>query len=591
MENVQVASRISERTGYLIPASIAAIGYFILASATIVLTSDGRNHAAVWPADAIILALLLHHRRGFWPAILLAGWLGNLLANGVTRGWMVGLILYGAINMAQTALAAALLKRSSAGGHLIEDSRTTARFILVAGIVAPGLGAAAGGLASLVNYGQPFGLSFLRWFASNALGLLILTPFLKSVFDGGYARSYRLKSGTERMIAFGLLIIHFGLTAIVFAQDALPLLFLPICTLLLLAFRLGRLGAKAGVMLVALIGAVAAYRVAGPMMLMHQTPMIQSLFFQAYLGVILCTALPVAATVASREEALSRLAERDEAVRMFMDKSSDAIMSFDSDGICRWAAGRVPEYFGPCPDDMLGRTLDEIGPEMDPGLVATLENSLAAERCDDVFEFAARHNPALILEASFGTWQEPGGHGVVMTVRDISARKAREAAIAKMAEVDDLTGVLNRKGFRAKLAEALADPGRKVSLALIDVDHFKSVNDNFGHSIGDQMLQEIATRLATGAAGSHIVGRLGGDEFAILFELDLNKARKVCEQLAKNIRARPIVDNGGTRITASISCGVAEQLPDMSRGQLFDAADSALYGAKRAGRDGVRAAA
>src|SRR5687768_16897359 len=71
-----------------------AIGYFLLAATTVRLTSDGRNHATVWPADAVILALLLTSPRRRWPAIVLAGWLANLVANGVTRGWMPGLVLY-----------------------------------------------------------------------------------------------------------------------------------------------------------------------------------------------------------------------------------------------------------------------------------------------------------------------------------------------------------------------------------------------------------------------------------------------------------------------------------------------------------------
>src|SRR3546814_11749258 len=115
----------------------------------------------------------------------------------------------------------------------------------------------------------------------------------------------------------------------------MSLLFLPICSLLVLSFRLGRLGTQAGVIIVALIGGVATYRGLGPVTLMHQAPAFDSIFFQVYLGVLLCTALPVAATVSANTEALTRLAEREEALNLIMSHSTDGIISFDLAGIRR----------------------------------------------------------------------------------------------------------------------------------------------------------------------------------------------------------------------------------------------------------------
>lgn len=107
--------------------------YFTLAAATIMLTSDGRSHATVWPADAVILALLMMAPRKRWPAILATGWVANLLANAITRDWAAGIVLYGAINMAQTALAANLLVRGKDCApeerDLLSDGKATVRFL------------------------------------------------------------------------------------------------------------------------------------------------------------------------------------------------------------------------------------------------------------------------------------------------------------------------------------------------------------------------------------------------------------------------------------------------------------------------------
>ncbi|WP_067732273.1 sensor domain-containing diguanylate cyclase [Novosphingobium naphthalenivorans] len=591
---VDLIGRVARSTS-LKAALTGAIGYFLIAATTIRLTSDGRNHATVWPADAIILALLLASPRRRWPVIILAGWAGNLAANGVTRGWMAGLLLYGAINMAQTAIAAVLLQRSNSGDELLADTRSSLHFLFSAGILAPALGAFLGSLASLINYGEPFGPSFVRWFASNALGLLIVTPVLKSLLDGGYLRCYTQRSWLGRFEAIGLHATHIALTAAVFSQNTMALLYLPICSLLLLSFRLGRLGTQAGVIMVALIGGVATYRGLGPVNLMDQSSDFDAIFFQVYLGILLCTALPVAATVSANTEALTRLAEREKALHLIMSNSPDGIISFDLAGICRWADGRLEDYLGVKPRDLLGASLPEIAERtgmLCPILSGPILPGTAEGHEQATAEFTPKLRPDITLEASTGLVKRDGIRlGTIVTLRDISARKAKEVAISKMAETDDLTGALNRKGFRQRLDEAVKDATRQVSLALIDVDHFKSINDTFGHTVGDKVLQEVVTRIKASTRNTDIVGRLGGDEFAILFDGDMKIARSACERLTASFQYMPVFEQSNVSLHASISCGIAELHPNMSRGQFFDAADIALYDAKHQGRGCVRAAA
>ncbi|MEJ2410915.1 MAG: diguanylate cyclase [Novosphingobium sp.] len=582
----------NDRSASIRAALIGATGYFLLAATTIRLTSDGRNIATVWPADSLILALLLISPRRRWPVILLATWAGNLAANGVTRGWMIGLVFYGAINTVQALMAAILLQRSHSGNDLLADSRSSIRFLLFAGILAPALCASLGALAAFMNYGEPVASSFVRWFASNSLGLLIGTPVFKSILDGEYWRCLKEKDWSKRFETAGLHVIHIVLTVAVFGQNTMPLLFLPICSILLLSFRLGKLGTQSGVIITALIGAVAAYRGSGPMALLHVTPAFESIFFQVYLGVLLCTTLPVAATVSATSRALTRLADREEALHLVMSNSPDGIMSFDSEGICRWADGRLEDYLGAKPQSLLGASLSDIAEWTGGSFPGLLKASRGPGNANSTAEFSPKLRPSLTLEASLGTVMRDGQRvGAIITLRDISARKAKEIAISKMAETDDLTGALNRKGFRQRFNTAVGDASRQVSLALIDVDHFKSINDTFGHSIGDSVLREVVKRIKDSTRNTDVVCRLGGDEFAILFDGDLPTARAACERLTESFKRTPIFEQPNIHLNASISCGIAELHPSMSRGQFFDAADIALYNAKHQGRGCVRAAA
>ena len=585
--------------GRLVWALMGALAYFLMATTTIMLTSDGRSHASVWPADAVILALLLWRPRRDWTALLLAGWLANLLANGVARGWSGGIVFYGAINMAETFMAACWMNRSRLGEEILADGRTMLRFLFGVGLVIPALGALAGTLVSALTYGEPMGPSFLRWYGSNALGFVIFTPFFKALFDGSYVRAIEEQSPAGQARGLALFALHALATVLVFAQSGLPILFLPFSTLLLLSFGLGRLATLAGVILVAVIGAIASVHMGGPMALTHQGPVFQTLFFQVYLAVLLCTALPVAAIVASRAEARVMLGEREELLRLIMAHSPDAILGFDGAGVCRWADGPVRDYLGRDPEELVGVSLTTLTARAGIALDLLPQGGPEDERALRTVEFRPPDQPQITLEASLRVARQVPGRGgavgSVITLRDITLRKARELAISRRIETDDLTGVFSRAGFRQRFARAIeaasAVPGRRVTLALIDVDHFKTINDTYGHPAGDAALVEIARRLLAGTREDDVVGRMSGDEFAILFRCGLETARYVCERITRVIAAEPILMAGNVRVLTSISCGLAQLHPGMSREALFDSADLALYEAKRSGRNGVRAVA
>ena len=171
--------------------------------------------------------------------------------------------------------------------------------------------------------------------------------------------------------------------------------------------------------------------------------------------------------------------------------------------------------------------------------------------------------------------------------RDLFERQSRR---------DGLTGLANRRRFSAALVDWVAKArgnGSPLALLILDLDHFKSVNDRHGHAAGDACLRSFAEQLQQAfPATSELVARLGGEEFGVLLrdcalETAVSRADAFRQACANHVLAW---DEGEVRITVSIGVAVLEHAQDADGARLFQAADSALYRAKAAGRDAVRVA-
>jgi diguanylate cyclase len=168
--------------------------------------------------------------------------------------------------------------------------------------------------------------------------------------------------------------------------------------------------------------------------------------------------------------------------------------------------------------------------------------------------------------------------------------------VRKEALTDGLTGLANRKAFDAELeAQAIEarTTGQNFTLLMVDIDHFKSFNDNFGHQVGDQVLRLVARILKDSLKGRDIAARYGGEEFAIILpETDLTSAISVGNHLCKAIAMKDVINRSTGdvlgRITMSI--GVAEFADEENLYDLIERADNALYNAKHNGRNQVAAA-
>ena len=183
----------------------------------------------------------------------------------------------------------------------------------------------------------------------------------------------------------------------------------------------------------------------------------------------------------------------------------------------------------------------------------------------------------------------------------VTASRARmrtlevEGLLRRAATTDELTGLLNRRAFLAALDTEITRSrrsGSPLALALIDLDHFKSVNDRFGHAGGDEVLRRFADTAREAMRTTDVIGRLGGEEFAVLMpDTDQVQSGIAGERLRDAVARRRVVLSTGGLAPVTISVGVAHYRAGEERDRLIIRADEALYEAKDSGRNRTRLAA
>jgi diguanylate cyclase len=182
---------------------------------------------------------------------------------------------------------------------------------------------------------------------------------------------------------------------------------------------------------------------------------------------------------------------------------------------------------------------------------------------------------------------------VAASSSEISELKDRLANARRDAMTDPLTGLSNRKAFDRAIRDESAQSratGEPVSLIMCDIDHFKRVNDNFGHQVGDQVLKLVAQTLRQCVKGQDITARYGGEEFAVILpQTNVMGAAAVAEFVRRTVESKKIVRKGtGDMLgTVTMSFGVASLAPGEAYDSLIGRADKALYAAKQSGRNRV----
>lgn len=572
---------------------LAGLSYFGLAAAMIHLTSEGGGVATIWPANAVLLAMLLHRPRTQWWAILGAAFVGNAAANILTRGTLAGPVLFGIANMAEVMIAASALYGPVRVHGLLGYPATVARLMLWAGGIAPAASALLGAATAWMLFDRPFAMSFVTWLLADSLGLLIFTPFLFSLFGGGYVRYFRGLTRSKQLETIALMALAAIVASFAFTRNY-PVLFLLYMPTMLVAFRLDWLGTKLVVMIIGVIGAVTLACNIGPIVLLFSDAALQAICFQIFMVTLLLTAFPISAALTARRNLVQDLRESEGSLRLLATQSPILLLTFDLSGVCQKALGASEMLLGRDTETLLGHGFADITQEGNLLLRWAHERALDEPGQVQSVEFRAFNVNGKWLEATFRTTADDRGRclGTLATIYDITERKQQQLILARSAATDSLTGLLNRAGFLARLELSLVNArAGGMSLAIIDVDRFKLINDNAGHRAGDIVLKEIAHRLLAEVRSGDAVGRLGGDEFIILLATaDWDRVRNICSRLVEAVSSQAIQLPSGGSLRAAISCGVAQYKDGLSAEEFMHDADLAMYEAKRGGRNRVVAA-
>ena len=571
-----------------------AVGYALLAGTAVALTRFDGGVAFLWGASALLIAALVRTSiRNWWAPIAACGAVGFAVTGFLGLGWAVAPFLLVA-NLGEAVIAGYLLKRDRSSGELMASLSWFGRFV-IAMIVGPILMAPVAGTI-LWAFGGGF-VSTMKHFAiGHALGNLALTPIAYMMTGRAAQKETRRILKRHKKTALTLLPTVGLIVFLTFWQSSWPILFLPVMWVVLVTFRLGRLGAAVSLALLTGIGGLLTAKGYGPVALTGASIGNRMQFFQFYLAATVLTVIPIAADLHHRQKLNRSLRRSESEFRLLAEHCTDVIMRISVDGRILYASPSIEQVTGYCPSELVGnhsrmliaaedfaRVRDEHRATLAAGGEARTYSYRTTIRSGEQRWFST-HGRALLDEDG-----EP--IELLSYIRDITGAKADEREWVQAALTDSLTGLPNRRAFERAAAKRIAagGPGRDC-VALFDLDRFKSINDRFGHDVGDEVLKCFADRASKMTRPIDTLARLGGEEFALLIEdASIEQAYEICERIRREVGGTAIIVPP-EHLQVTVSGGVAMLGADGLAAAL-KAADEALYRAKESGRDRLLLAA
>ncbi len=305
-------------------------------------------------------------------------------------------------------------------------------------------------------------------------------------------------------------------------------------------------------------------------------------------------ALPHADLLPGRHEALLR-EQPEKYSEMVQGVTTFGIYLIDRSGVIRsWNRG-AENITGFTRAEVIGRSYEWLFPsEAARGGAARrmLEFVRANRHSKDEQPRRLRNGGEFMAQMALDALRASSGEllGFVEVFQDVTEAKQREERLYQRATRDPLTGAANRGHFvemanlEIERARRFAEP---LSLAMLDIDHFKRVNDTYGHEVGDRVITALAKTCAAQVRKIDLVGRLGGEEFAVLLpRANKEPATEMLQRLRRVLSEQRIAIGGGREIGFTVSMGLASLRPTThDLAELLRNADAALYKAKREGRN------
>lgn len=300
-------------------------------------------------------------------------------------------------------------------------------------------------------------------------------------------------------------------------------------------------------------------------------------------------------------EDVTDLRANEKVLGAIVDGITEAVIGVDRNGRITFANRAACSMFGYSQDELTGREIEVLVPD---GVRDTHVRHRAAymesprtRPMGENLTLTAQRRDGTVFPVEIGldfVAQEGGTTAVVALISDATERRAFEAALEEAAATDPLTGLPNRRAFQAALSSEHGRARRyshPFSIVLGDIDHFKKLNDTFGHDFGDEVLVGVAHRLREGLREHDAIARWGGEEFILLLpETSIAGAAVVAEKLRRFVEELaffPKESNEADPVKVTMSLGAAESTEGADVGAVVIAADKRLYLAKEGGRNRV----
>lgn len=584
--------------------AVVAVVTFLL----IVVSGDLKTMAgeivAVWFTDGYVLARLMTSSRSQRPAILLGAFIGGLAANLKGGESLYVATAFTLSGIVEACVADWLVPRVRTAAELVRP-QAFLRFVIVAGALAPTV---SGLFALLLLKGvftsHPF-TSFSNWVISTGLGFIIFTPFSLALLSGEWKAL--LRHG-NRARSLALLVLVGGVTAGIFSQTQYAPLYWALPPLALLAFQAELSTVLLGMLLFIAIAITFTVRGSGPLWAdPHESMQDRILSLQFFTVAALSILLPITVLQAQRSRLIAMLADGHRRYRVLAEHSDELVVQLTAEGRFEYLSPRVFGLIGADVGRLAGTPLVDWIHEQDRARVEAAIAATAGGTNDESVRYRlARADGAFVwvqsLIAAMPVGLSDASPGVVLTLRDVSAqvemeqqRVVQEEKLKRLAYVDSLTGLKNRRYFDEQIVhrlEAAAWSGDTDGLAVlfIDVDYFKAYNDYYGHQEGDRCLHIAAAQLAASVREDDLLARYGGEEFVVaLHTVTFEEAVAIAERIRDAVAALQIPHPGSPFGIVTLSVGLAgTSAPCADEGRaLLKNADAALYEAKRLGRNRV----
>jgi diguanylate cyclase (GGDEF)-like protein/PAS domain S-box-containing protein len=276
-----------------------------------------------------------------------------------------------------------------------------------------------------------------------------------------------------------------------------------------------------------------------------------------------------------------------------LDNIPAPIFSKDAAGVYRACNHAFEQYLGLGRDEIIGATVYDVAPPDLAGVYAAADRALLEEGGSQIYDAQVRYADGSVHDVTFfkAVYRDEAGEvaGLSGVMLDITDRRRMEAELLQLAETDALTGLQNRRTFMSRVTlelERSAGSDSHAAFLLLDLDHFKSINDRWGHAAGDEALCAVAACFQSALRSADTLARMGGEEFAVMLPgTSVEEAAQIAERIRQNVADLRVENKPALRLTVSV--GVSAWGPAKTAEDVLSAADSALYEAKRTGRNRV----